>query len=1047
MSNAMDRRVARDSRRHGRRGTLPSGLLLAIALVCPSLLSTAQSALPQFHHTSWSAEEGIGAIYDIRQSTDGFLWLQTSTGVFRFDGVRFETAADVTRDDAQSTKLDAVLPSVFGGEWFTTRSSGLVLWKEGRFIRFPESHCTGRIVEAPDGSLWVASRSGLFHVENSQCKAIGREAGYPGGEPAGLMVDREGTVWVKTWAGQMLYLAAGQSTFVESRFGAGITRYFAFLHEAPDGSIWLSDDYGLRQIRGAPGSPTLFRELGVAHHKGERLGDFDFAADGSLWIVTDLGLRWAPRPEQWHTSQEMEQTPGRNFTSVDGLSSNTVWTVLVDREGNAWVGTDAGLEQIRRVAFHTAALTATQEHEFAIAAGEDGSVWTGSLSLPLTHLQANGSVETFRVINQVTSLKRDRDGTIWAAGQEDFRLGRSTGGPFLPVHYPREQQQPVISLAVDRNRGVWISLRQLGVYHLIGDTWTNEDDRIGKEPTNLGAMTDDDEGNVWFAFGNHLVRWDGTSFVRYDALEPEGNIAVSTLSAHGNHVWLGGTGGVELFVDGHFHALHCVDKRLPGRVSGVVETQSGDLWVNGPSGITHVEAGQLATWMRNPGYAVEASRLNQLDGLPGLAGEELPAPSVIQAPNGLLWFATTKGIAWLNPMTMESFRNHLPPPVTISSVSANERSFTNLNALRLQPHTRNVEIDYTALSLAVPQRVHFRYRLDEVDEAWQDAGTRRQAYYSDLPPGRYHFHVVAANNDGVWNDTGATLFFSVAPAFYQTWWFRTLVGLLLAGLVWLLVRLRIRLALRELQGRLSERLEERERIARELHDTLLQGLFGLMLRLQFSMDQLEEESPVRADITHALNQSDAMMQEGRERIRLLRTSHTEGASLAEALELFGHELQSISPVQFQVEIEGSPRPLESYMHEEIVLIGREALTNAFRHSGATIIGVEIAYRLRALHLRVHDNGCGVEKSVLAAGRRDNHWGLPSMRERARKIHASISIELRHRDGTQVELRVPAAVVYQHSGSLRHRLVATIFRLRKGRLGPTDAAGTTRDIRP
>jgi signal transduction histidine kinase/ligand-binding sensor domain-containing protein len=996
-------------------------IFVAAALISSSSVGFAQSVLPQFHHSSWNAEEGIGAIYDIRQAADGFLWLQTSTGVFRFDGVRFQTAAEVTHEDTESVKLDAVLPSAFGGEWFTTRTAGLLLWKDGNFTSFPETHCTGRIVEAPDHTLWVASRAGLFHVQNAECKPVGRERGYPGGEPAGLMVDREGTVWVKMWSGPLLSLAPGQPSFVPSQFGLGLTQYFAFLHEAPNGEIWLSDDYGLRQVRGKLGSPTSFREAGAAHHKGERFGDFDFAADGSIWISTDQGLRWAPRPEQWRTSQEMESSPGENFTVGNGLSSDTVWTVLVDREGNTWVGTDSGLEQLRRVAVNTPRLPASQEHEYAIASGDQGSVWTGSLSLPLTHLFANGEFKSFPLINQITSLKRARDGTVWVAGQGDFRLGRSSGDVFTQVHYPREEQQAVISLAVDRNRGLWISLRQVGVYHLINGTWSNEDGSIGKERTNLGAMTDDASGNVWFAYSNNLVRWDGNQYTHFSSPESQGNIAVSTIAVRGDHVWLAGDGGVQMYSSGKFELLHCKDKRLPGRVSGVVETTNGDLWMNGPSGITHIAADQIAKWIRDPAFLLAADRLNQLDGLPGLSGEEVPTPSVVQSLDRLLWFATTKGIAWLDPETLDNYRNHMPPPVVISSVSSNGNIYSTQGVTQLPPHTRNLEIDYTALSMAVPQRVSFRYKLDEIDEAWQDAGTRRQAFYSDLPPGRYHFRVAASNNDGVWNDAGATLLFTVTPAFYQTWWFRTLLAIAAAIVIWLLVRLRIRLVLRELQGRLAERLEERERIARELHDTLLQGLFGLMLRLQFSLDQLAEDNPVRVDITRALNQSDSMMQEGRERIKHLRGGHMEGVGLAQALELFGQELQSISPVQFHVEVEGSAHPIDAYIHEEILLIGREALTNAFRHSGASAIAVEITYRFSALQLRVHDNGCGVDKAVLAAGGRENHWGLTNMRERARKMHGTLRVEVPSKGGTTVELRVPASVVYKTDGSFRRRL--------------------------
>ena len=492
-----------------------------------------------------------------------------------------------------------------------------------------------------------------------------------------------------------------------------------------------------------------------------------------------------------------------------------------------------------------------------------------------------------------------------------------------------------------------------------------------------------------------------------------------------DHVWLAGSGGIELFSQGRFRQLRWRDPNLPGRATGVIETHDGELWINGYSGVTYVESDELKRWLGDPGYVLIGHHLDTLDGLPGMSGEAVPRPSISESPDGRLWFATTKGIAWLDSTTLGLTRNRTSPPVAISSVVYNGTAYSLAEALKLPPKARSLEIDYTALSLSIPQRVLFRYRLDGIDDGWQNAGTRRQALYNSLPPGRYHFQVIACNNDGVWNTAGAGLIFTVAPAFYQTWWFRTLLFLVASVAVWMLIRLRVRIVSREIQGRLAERLEERERIARELHDTLLQGLFGLILRLQFSMDQLPEEDPVRVDITKALSQSDLMMQEGRDRIKHLRASEPESIGLGQALETFGHELRSISPVQFQVTVNGALRRIDPFIYEEVLLIGREAVTNAFRHSGASVIGVEIDYRLNGVYLRVHDNGRGIETSILASGHRRDHWGLPNMRERAKKMHAKLRIELQTKGGTQVELRVPAIIAYQSKHAIRKRL-AFIF---------------------
>ena len=433
-------------------------------------------------------------------------------------------------------------------------------------------------------------------------------------------------------------------------------------------------------------------------------------------------------------------------------------------------------------------------------------------------------------------------------------------------------------------------------------------------------------------------------------------------------------------------------------------------------------------------------------GLPGFSGEIVPAPSLIQSPDGWIWFATTKGIAGLNPSTLASYRSSTPPPVVVTSILSDGTSYQNLTDIRLPAYTKSLEIDYTALSFSIPERVKFRYKLEGVDEVWEDAGTRRQAFYNDLTPGRHRFQVMASNNDGVWNEAGATLQFTVAPAFYQTWWFRILLATAAGLIAWFLIRLRIRILLRELQGRLTVRVEERERIARELHDTLLQGLFGLILRLQFSMDQLPEEHPVRIDMVKALGQSELIMKEGRERIKDLRANPSQLPSLGDALEHFGHELQSILPVQFEVSVDGVPRAIDPYVYEEILLIGREALTNAFRHAEASAIGVNLSYRLSGLQVRVHDNGRGVNRLVLEAGGRKDHWGLPNMRERAKKMHATFQIELPGKGGTEVELRVPASIAYKSHQTMRHRLRVIFGRRTSSHVqqAPTPLPQETRD---
>ena len=356
-------------------------------------------------------------------------------------------------------------------------------------------------------------------------------------------------------------------------------------------------------------------------------------------------------------------------------------------------------------------------------------------------------------------------------------------------------------------------------------------------------MGGDDAGNVWFAFSSQLVEWNGSEYKRLSFTGH--NVSPSTLFVRGGHVWLGGEGGIQLYANDTFHIMQWKDQNLPGRVSGVVETETGDLWINGFSGIVHVSSSELEKWLRDPNYAVSAECLNALDGLSGLSTERFPEPTVIEGDDGRLWFATTRGIAWLSPASLSRTYNRLPPPVMISAITSGGKTYFRVKDLVLPARTESLEIDYTALSLAIPDRVRFRYKLEGVDSEWQEVGTRRQAFYTKLRPGQYKFHAIACNNDGVWNDTGAILSFKITPAWYQTRWFEVFCGLLFLLAVWVIYSLRVRQVARAISVRFDERLAERTRLARELHDTFLQTVQESKMVVDDALEVDSDESRMR----------------------------------------------------------------------------------------------------------------------------------------------------------------------------------------------------------
>jgi signal transduction histidine kinase len=488
------------------------------------------------------------------------------------------------------------------------------------------------------------------------------------------------------------------------------------------------------------------------------------------------------------------------------------------------------------------------------------------------------------------------------------------------------------------------------------------------------------------------------------------------MSVRGDHVWLGDAGGVQLFTEGAFYLMHWKDHNLPGRVSGVVETETGDFWVNGFSGISHANAADVKAWIHDPASAVSAEHLDELDGLPGLSEETTPGPSVVEGPDGRLWFATTRGIGWLDPAALETNRDRLPPPVIISAVLSNGKTYADLNAVTLPAHSENLEIDYTALSLAIPERMLFRYRLDGVDNEWQDVGTRRQAYYTKLRPGDYRFHVLACNNDGVWNESGALLDLRIAPAFYQTYWFQGLCWASGPAMVWLLYLGRLKQISAQMHGRLEERLAERSRIARELHDTRLQSFQGLMLRFQV-VDELLPPGKAKEELEKALNRADEAIAEGRQAVHDLRHSRERTDDLEQAMRALGDELASQDSAAFRLVVEGPPQELLPITRDDLYQIAREALRNAFNHAQALQIEVEITYGPRLLRLRIRDDGNGIPQEILEEGR-DGHYGLRGMRERASHIGARLKIWSGVGAGTEIELSVPGSIVYSTSRGRR-----------------------------
>jgi signal transduction histidine kinase len=487
---------------------------------------------------------------------------------------------------------------------------------------------------------------------------------------------------------------------------------------------------------------------------------------------------------------------------------------------------------------------------------------------------------------------------------------------------------------------------------------------------------------------------------------------IKAFETHGRDIWVAGELGLARLNDQRFVTLHGSDDDAFTGISGLVARANGDLWASGHMGLIHIQRNELEHARKDPGYPVGYESFNYLDGLPGTAQQVFPLPSLIEGTDGRLWLSLhgDEGVAWIDPKNI--YRNSLPPPVSILSISSAGRRFaTTPGLLQLPIGTKSLQIQYMAGSLSIPERVHFRYRLEGSDSGWQDAGNRREAFYTNLAPGAYTFRVIAANNDGVWNNAGASIQLFIQPAFYQTRWFHAACMLVFLLLLLALHRVRLKAVRAEALGRLEERLAERERIARELHDTLLQSVQGLMLRFQAASERLPQHETARLQMESALVRAEKVMNEGRKRLKNLRTADSGAMNFVGALAATGELFAQNSATQFHASVEGAHRDLHPIVREEVLLIAREALANAFRHAQARTIETQLCYTATELYVRICDDGVGIDTDILNRGR-PGHWGLAGMRERAKNIGARFTLSSEPAGGTAVELRIPADVAYQ-----------------------------------
>ncbi|HEX8602052.1 MAG TPA: two-component regulator propeller domain-containing protein, partial [Pseudoduganella sp.] len=702
--------------------------------------------------------------------------------------------------------------------------------------------------------------------------------------------------------------------------------------------------------------------------------------------------------------------PEQRLSNLNGISGPMLGAIFQDRENNLWIGTSRGIDRLRPNRLRT--MPAAQQLEYpALVAGPDGDIWVGDYAGDVWR-HGPGGRRHREVAGQITASYTAPDGVLWLGGMEGV-LRRERDGTQVTIGYPEGRKDlRVHAMQQDRDGALWASFNTgRDVYRLVAGQWIRSGGLRGIPDVLTTAMALDGAGALWMAHQRSQVTIVDGGAVR--GLGPAEGLAlgtVMTLHPDGKAMWAGGEGGVVLHRDGRFTALRGEHNERFRGVSGIVRLPGGDLWLHGADGLYRIAAADLDGWLKNGAAGVAFERFDAQDGMQGHAPQLRPVPSLRRDRDGVLWYATTGSVGTIDPARIP--RNPLVPPVQVTGVSADGVRYAMPagGTLALPQGTRNLQVDFTALSLSIPERVRLRYRLVGLDGTWQEPVARRQAYYTNLAPGSYRFEVIASNEDKLWNMQGAALEIAIAPTFVQSAWFKLLLVAIALLLLYIAYALRIRYLTQLMQQRLHERLSERTRIARALHDTLLQSVQALLMTFDTHSRHVQEGTPERIRLDKSLDLAEQLLVEGRDQIMALRESASPKV-LELALGQFGRGLAEHRPHAFDMQVTGVPRQLRPEVHEEIYAIAREALFNASSYANASRIRLELEYSTGAFAVRIGDDGRGLDESVAAAGHRPGHWGLVGMRERAGCIGALLEITSKPGAGTQVTVTVPGRKAY------------------------------------
>ncbi|HEY8462390.1 MAG TPA: two-component regulator propeller domain-containing protein [Blastocatellia bacterium] len=991
-------------------------LILYLAWAPPLLALDPHKAISQYGYSVWQTGQGLpqGTVMSIAQTPDGYLWLGTPVGLVRFDGSQFRL---IEEEATARFGVWHLYVSRDGSLWISTYGGGLLRFKNGKFTRYTireglSDDQVRTVYEDREGNLWIGTFSqGVCALREGRITHYAVRDGLAHNNVKSIVEDANGDIWIATFGGGLSRFRHGKFYTFTERDGLPNNNVREILRDHR-GDLWVATPRGLGLRRNG----RFYRFTAKDGLRNNDIVTLLEDRDGNLWIGTEGGGLW-------------RYIDGRftSFTTQDGLASGDIKALFEDRQGNLWIGTNGGgLCQLRERNYtvYTTKEGLSNNHATAVYEGRDNSLWVGTINGlnrftdgKFTPFKARGGLSS----NNVMALLEDRAGSLWI-GTHSGGLNRISGGRITVFSRRDGLSHDVVNALYEDSRGyLWVGTAGGGLNVLIPDSRPHRAGRWrirqittadGLAGDRVLVMREAHDGSLWVgARGglSHLeIKTDCAAapclarVTNYSTSDGVPGTIISALYEDGDGtLWIGARdGGLARFTAGRFQSLTVKEGLAESVILQIIAEPSGALWLFGDRGYSRLERQELDEFFAGRRRSVKPFFLAREDGSGTSIFDVTGQPAATITRRGQLWFPTLKGVTMIDPAELVS--QPAPPPVYLEEFVVDRKTMALSEGLRLSPGNRTYEFHYLGVSLIDAEKLRFRYRLEGFDPSWVDAGARRVAYYTNLPPGRYRFRVAARVGDGDWSEAAASPWFTQLPHVYQTYWFWAA----LVGLVGLLAWYFHRLRMRRIAAEHAAVLAERARLAREIHDSLIQGVVGISTYLEIAVAELPDSPPKVRD---SLNQLRILIRnsldDARRMIFDLRQPALERHSLATALRDLAQRLAIDTPIQVEMKVDGQPRALPAHVEEQLLRVGQEAVKNVIRHAQARRIQIELHYDAGVVRLLVHDDGRGFDPQSPDA-QYPGHFGLVGMRERVEGLGGKLFITSSAEEGTIVEAEIP-----------------------------------------